>query len=52
MNSGEEAPVENLRGTKGKKVQGEAPQHGEDREQEMGGGNLLELPESTIYGGG
>ena len=52
VNSGEDAPDEILLDTKGKKVQGEAPQHGEAREQEMGGGNLLELPESSKCGGG
>ena len=52
VNSGEDAPDEILLDTKEKKVQGEAPQHGEDREQGMGGGDALERPESTKRGGG
>ena len=36
----------------GEKGQGDARKHREEREPERGGENLLELPESTIYGGG
>ena len=52
VNSGDEALVEDLGNAKGKKCQGDAPRHREAAEPERGGGNLLELPESTIYGGG
>ena len=52
VNSGEEATAKSLRNAMGKKGQGNARKHREEREPERGGGNLLELPESTIYGGG
>ena len=52
VNSGDEALVEDLGNAKGKKCQGDAPRHREAAEPERGDGNLLELPESTIYGGG
>ena len=50
--SGDDPLDENLRETEGEKAQGEAPQHGEDREQGMGGGDALERPELMKRGGG
>ena len=50
--SGDDPLDENLRESEGKKAQGEAPQHGEDREQGMGSGDSPERPESMKRGGG
>ena len=52
MNSGDAAPVEILRNAMGEKGQGDAPKHRKATEPERGGGNLLELPESSKSGGG
>ena len=52
MNSGEDAPDEILLDTKGKKVQGNATQYGEESEQERSGGGALEQPESVMNCGG
>ena len=50
--SGDDLLDGNLRESEGKKAQGEAPQHGEDREQGMGGGDAPKRPETAKNCGG